>query len=92
MADATTRGVGSRAMAAWLGLGSWIGSHLMVIVPAGVAIGVLFPQVLLPFKPYITLLFAIMTFQNSLSNDLASMKKALSRPLVLVAVLVMVHV
>jgi len=92
MADGKAQDTGSRAMALWMGLGRWIGSHLMIIVPAGVAIGVLFPQALLPIRPYVTLLFFIMTFQNSLSNDLGSMKRALNQPLVLVAVLAMVHV
>lgn len=91
MANGTSQGAGNRMMAAWLGLGRWIGSHLMVIVPAGVAVGVLFPQLLQPVKPYVSLLFSVMTFQNSLSNDLGSMKKALRQPLVLVAVLLMVH-
>ncbi len=91
MAGGSVQSEGNRLMAAWLGLGKWIGSHLMIIVPAGVALGVLFPQLLMPVRPYVALLFSIMTFQNSLSNDLSSMKKALSKPQVLVAVLVMVH-
>lgn len=80
------------AWVAWTALGSWIGTHLMLVVPAGVAIGVLFPQLLLPIKPFIPLLFAIMTFQNSLGNDLASMRRALANPLTLVAILALVHV
>ena len=82
----------SPAYAAWLALGSFIGSHLMLIVPSGVALGVLMPQLLLPVKPYVTLLFAVMTFQNSLGNDLRSMRKALERPLVPLAILLLVHV
>lgn len=92
MARTETPRAASGAYAAWLALGSWIGSHLMVIVPSGVAIGVLFPQALLPIKPYIPLLFAVMTFQNSLGNDLRSMRKALARPQVLAAMLLLVHV
>ena len=83
---------GARAFAAWTALGSFIGAHLMAIVPAGVAIGVLFPQVLLPLKPFVPLFFAVMTFQNSLSNDLPAMRRALRRPLLPLAVLGMVHV
>ena len=82
----------NKAVAAWQALGSWIGSHLMVVVPAGVALGVLFPQLLLPIKPFIPILFAIMTFQNSLGNDLRSLRKALSNPLIPLVILLMVHV
>ena len=88
MANGTDKGL----MGAWLALGRWIGAHLMVVVPAGVALGVLFPQLLLPIKPFIPVLFAIMTFQNSLGNDLRSLRNALANPLILVAILLMVHV
>ena len=57
MANGTDKGL----MGAWLALGRWIGAHLMVVVPAGVALGVLFPQLLLPIKPFIPVLFAIMS-------------------------------
>ena len=90
MAQAST--IGSRMAGAWQGIGAFIGRYLMIIVPAGVALGIAFPQLLLPVKPYITLLFAIMTFQNSLGNDLGSMKQALRQPLALAAMLVQVHV
>lgn len=88
MANGTDKGL----MGAWLAMGRWIGAHLMVVVPAGVALGVLFPQLLLPIKPFIPVLFAIMTFQNSLGNDLRSLRNALANPLILVAILLMVHV
>ncbi|MDO4538727.1 MAG: bile acid:sodium symporter family protein [Coriobacteriales bacterium] len=75
----------------WLALGTWIGNHLMIIVPAGVAIGIIFPELLLPVKPFVPTLFAIMTLQNSLKNNLGAMRHALRRPLVLVTVLLLVH-
>lgn len=77
---------------AWMALGDFIGAHLMVIVPAGVAVGVLFPQVLLPLKPLVPTFFAVMTLQSSLSNDLAAMRDSLRRPLALVATILVVHV
>ena len=92
MAESRTSQSGNAAYDAWIRVGDWIGRHLMLIVPAGVAIGVLFPQLLLPVKPYVTLLFAIMTFQNSLGNDLASIRKALDNPLILLGILAMAHV
>lgn len=92
MPTRSQKGTRTRAFEAWLALGNLIGTHLMVIVPTGVAIGVLFPQVLLPFKPLVPTFFAVMTFQNALSNDLRAMRRALARPLLPLAVLVMVHV
>ena len=82
----------SPAIRAWLGLGRWIGAHLMVVVPACVALGVVLPQLLLPVKPYIPVLFAIMTFQNSLGNEAQAMRKALTNPLTLALILLTVHV
>ena len=76
---------------AWLALGDWIGAHLMLIVPAGVAIGIAFPQLLLPVKPAIPTLFALMTFQNSLGNDPRALRDAIARPLPIVSVICWVH-
>lgn len=76
---------------AWIALGAFIGKHLMIIVPAGVAVGVLFPELLLPVKPLVPTFFAIMTLQSSLSNDLAAMRTALRRPLALFATILIVH-
>ena len=88
MTDSTRQGVTE----AWFALGRWIGAHLMVVVPAGVALGIAFPQLLLPIKPYIPTLFAIMTFQNSLGNETSAMRETLARPLPLVLTLLTVHV
>ena len=77
---------------AWYAVGEWIGAHLMLVVPAMVAIGVLFPQVLLPLKPYIPTFFALMTLQNSLTNDAGAMRRALHRPGTLAIIVVWVHV
>ena len=77
---------------AWLGLGRWIGAHLMVVVPACVALGITFPQVMMPIKPFIPILFAIMTFQNSLGNETSAMRTTLARPWPLALTLLTVHV
>ena len=82
----------SLAMSAWQALGRWIGAHLMVVVPACVVLGVTFPQVMLPIKPYVPILFAIMTFQNSLGNEASAMRKTLAHPLALALILLTVHV
>lgn len=77
---------------AWQALGRWIGSHLMVVVPACVTLGILVPQSLMPLKPVIPALFAVMTFQNSLGNDLRSIRQALGHPVALALTLLVVHV
>ena len=82
----------SRAYDAWRSLGTFIGEHLMLIVPCGVMIGILFPHVLLPIKPLVPTFFAIMTLQNSLSNDLGAMRRALRHPTILMVTLGIVHV
>lgn len=79
-------------LAAWMALGSFIGSHLMVIVPLGVALGIACPELLLPLKPWVPVLFAVMTFQNSLSNDLRALLDTLRRPRELLMTLLVVHV
>ncbi len=78
-------------MRRWQALGDFIGRHLMVIVPLGVALGITFPEALLPVKPLVPTLFAVMTLQNSLSNDLGSMAVALRRPRALVLTIATVH-
>ena len=77
---------------AWFALGDFIGKHLVAIVPTGVLVGVLFPEILLPVKPLVPTLFALMTLQNSLSNDLAAMRAALRYPAAMVVTLLVVHV
>ncbi len=86
-----TKNESTRPFSLWMGLGEWIGAHLMLIVPAGVVIGVLFPQVLLPLKPLVPTFFAIMTFQNSLSNNLTAMRAAVQRPWIIIITILMVH-
>lgn len=76
----------------WYAIGEWIGAHLMLVVPGMVAVGVLFPQALLPFKPFIPTFFALMTLQNSLTNDASAMARALRRPCALAIIVVWVHV
>lgn len=76
----------------WLAVGDFIGAHLMLIVPAGVLVGVLFPQVLMPIKPLVPTLFAFLTLQSSLSNDLGAMRDALRKPAAMFVALLMVHV
>lgn len=52
-------------MQAWKAFGKFIGSHLAFIAPICVALGVLFPSQLAFLKPWVTPLFAFMTFQGA---------------------------
>ena len=82
----------SALVRAWYAVGEWIGAHLMLVVPIMVAIGMLVPEALLPFKPYIPTFFALMTLQNSLTNDASAMVGALRRPGALTVIVLWVHV
>ena len=53
-------------MQTWKAFGKFIGSHLAFIAPICVALGVLFPSQLAFLKPWVTPLFAFMTFQGAL--------------------------
>ena len=81
-----------RAFALWMRLGEWVGRHLVTIVPIGVAVGIAFPQLLLPIKPFIPTIFALMTLQSSLTNDPSAMRNALRRPVALAVTILWVHV
>jgi predicted Na+-dependent transporter len=45
-----------------------------------VVLGVLFPSQLSVFKPWVTLLFAFMTFQGALSNTFGNLLRTLRHP------------
>lgn len=65
---------------AWRGLGTFIGSHMAYLSPACLALGVLFPDELAFLRPFVTVLFAFMTFQSSLANDLGDLAHAARHP------------
>lgn len=67
-------------MEAWKAFGKFVGSHMAFIAPACVAIGVLFPEQVSPLKPWVTTMFAFMTFQGALGNDLHSLAKTVRHP------------
>lgn len=67
-------------MDAWQRLGSFIGSHMVFVSPACVALGVLFPDQLALLKPAVIALFAFMTFQNSLTNTFGNLARVLRHP------------
>lgn len=67
-------------MEAWKAFGRFVGSHLAFIAPVCVALGVLFPSQLAFLKPWVTPLFAFMTFQGALGNNLANLGRAFAHP------------
>jgi len=79
-------------MQTWRRLGSWISGHMVFIVPAVVAAGVLFPEHLIPLRPIIPALFAVVTFQNSLGNTFESIAEVIRKPKTLLVTVALVHV
>ena len=79
-------------MDVWKRLGSWISGHMVLVVPLCIVVGVFFPQLLIPLRPAIPTLFAVVTFQNALRNDFASLRDTLRRPQALLITLALVHV
>jgi predicted Na+-dependent transporter len=55
-----------------------------VITPAGLVVGVLFPSTLIKLRPYIAVIFGIMTFSGAVKLTVRDLGKAVSRPLPLV--------
>lgn len=74
-------------MEQWKKLGTFIGSHMMIIAPLCVVFGVLFPDIFGQIRPYSTPMFAVMTFQGSLNNTFESVAQAFKRPLNLIVIL-----
>lgn len=67
-------------MEAWKAFGRFIGSHLAIIAPVCLVLGVLFPEQLGAIKPFVTGLFAFMTFQGALGNNFKNLAEAFRRP------------
>ena len=76
-----------RAVQQWKRLGDVIGSHMMLIAPACVLAGVFFPEVFSVTRPAVPVMFAIMTFQGSLNNNLRSVVEEFRRPKHMLAIL-----
>ncbi len=78
-------------METWKALGRWISGHMVLIVPLCVATGILVPDLLIPLKPAIPTLFALVTFQNALGNDFQSLARTLRKPGPLLMVIAVLH-
>ncbi|QOY59783.1 bile acid:sodium symporter family protein [Thermophilibacter immobilis] len=74
-------------MDSWKRFGGLIGSHMAIIAPSCVVLGALFPSQLSILKPWVTLLFAFMTFQGALSNTFGNLLRTLRHPTQMLAAL-----
>lgn len=64
----------------YFGLGKFIGTHMVIIAPACVALGSAFPQAFSWITPAVEVLFAFMTFENSLGTTAHDMLDAVRHP------------
>lgn len=78
-------------METWKRLGKWISANMVFIVPLCILVGVLWPQLLIPLRPAIPTLFAVVTFQNALGNDFESIGQTLRKPLPLLLTVGLIH-
>ena len=76
----------------WQALGSFIGKHLILLIPLCLALGIIFPEQLSPIRVIVPTIFAIMTFQSALTVNLQSLKDAITHPGIIVLALVFSHV
>lgn len=63
-----------------------------IITPSCLALGVLFPQITGHFLPFVTILFAFMTFQGSLGSDFRQVARVFRHPLPMIVILLLLHV
>lgn len=74
-------------MESWQKLGSFISRNMIVVVPLCLAAGICLPGFFIPFKPYISAMFAVITFQGSLSNDFGNLRRTFLHPLPMISAL-----
>ena len=71
----------------WSALGRAVAGKMPFIVPVCVAAGVLFPQALSAICPFVTMMFACMTFQGALNNTLHQLIEVFKHPKDLIIIL-----
>lgn len=74
-------------MERWSRFGSAIGTHMSLIAPVCVLVGVMFPEVFGVTERAVPVMFAIMTFQGSLNNNLRSVAEVFRHPTPMLAML-----
>lgn len=70
----------------------FIEKWMALVTPACLLFGVLFPDVAKHGLPYVSLVFAFMTFTGALKSDFHDMARVLKRPFPLLACLGVLHV
>ena len=75
-------------MHTWTRIGKTLASHMQIIVPICVALGVAFPSQIGVLKPFVPFLFAFMTFQGALSNTFRQVGEVFRRPTTLIVALI----
>lgn len=68
-------------MEAWYKLGKTISRNMVFIVPLCLVAGIAIPQLFIPFKPFVSTMFAFVTFQGSLGNDFKNIRHTVRHPL-----------
>ncbi|MDY3129371.1 MAG: hypothetical protein SOW20_05045 [Berryella intestinalis] len=76
---------------AWLHIGRFIGRHMPIVILASLAAGIAFPDQLGSLRPFVPLMFAVMTFQNSLTISFSKLKQAITSPAPIIMVLLFAH-
>ncbi|MGI6756045.1 MAG: bile acid:sodium symporter family protein [Atopobiaceae bacterium] len=75
-------------MRAWNAIGTFIGHNMIWIAPTCVLMACLFPEEIGLMRPAVAPLFALVSFQGALKNTFQESKRAFTRPLPLILVLI----
>ena len=73
-------------------LDAFLGKHMAVLIVAFVLVGITFPGIFSPINDYTMVLFAFMTFANSLGGGFREMADVARRPLPVVVIFAILHV
>ncbi len=68
----------------WKSLGKLIADNMYLIVPLCLLMGIFFPDVFLPLKPFVVAMFAFVTFQGALANNFRNLADTFRHPLPMV--------
>ena len=75
-------------MKIWTGIGNFVGGNMAFISPVCLLLGVVFPDAFAWIAPYVTAMFAFITFQGALGNNFSNLATTVRHPLPMVLSLV----